>query len=213
VGHPQLAIRFWHRVLTLENDPLARIALAKHALETHALGEADAHLTALLTMDASHGEGWLLSGIVAMQRQAYLEAEQAFERAKTCRADPRKASLGMIMAAMGGNHPARAWELIGPLCANEPDDEECMHWFLRCGTALEHWDAIRSRLTSFLMRNPGNMALRFALAGVLLRSGRRAEAQRECDMLRVLDPTFDGLEELTKRLAEPKADLVPHHAA
>ena len=103
--------------------------------------------------------------------------------------------------------------LVVPLCANEPDDEECMHWFLRCGTALERWDAVGSRLTTFLLRNPGNMALRFALAGVLLRSGRRTDAQRECDMLRALDPAFDGLEELTRRLAEPEAHLIPHHAA
>ncbi|MBI4002743.1 MAG: glycosyltransferase [Nitrospira defluvii] len=211
--HPQLAIPFWRRVLALEDDSQARITLAKHALETGAIGEADSHLVALLKGNPSHGEGWLLRGIVAMQQDEYVEAENAFERAKMSGADPRKASLGMIMAAMGANRPERAWDLLVPLCANEPDDEECMHWFLRCGTALERWDAVGSRLTTFLVRNPGNMALRFALAGVLLRSGRRTDAQRECGMLRALDPSFDGLDELARKLAEPEAHLVPNHAA
>ena len=107
VMHPQLAMPFWQRVLTLENDSLARIALAKHALETGSIGDADVHLTALLKGDPSHGEGWLLLGIVAMQRNKYAEAERAFERAKTAGADPRKASLGMVMAAMGADQPER----------------------------------------------------------------------------------------------------------
>lgn len=213
VMHPQLGIPFWRRVLVLEDDSRGRIALAKHALETGSLDEADAHLTALLKSEPSHGEGWLLRGIVAMQQNQYAEAESAFERAKLSGADPRKASLGMVMAVMGANRPEKAWDLLLPLSANHPDDEECMHWLLRCGTALERWDAVSARLTTFLVRNPGNMALRFALAGVLLRSGRRTEARRECDMLSALDPAFDGLGELTKRLAEPEPHLVPHHAA
>ena len=213
VMHPQLAIPFWRRVLLLENDSQARIALAKHALETGSLDEADAHLSALLKSEPSHGEGWLLRGIVAMQQSQYAEADSAFERAKHLGADPRKASLGQVMAAMGANRPEKAWDMVVPLCANHPDDEECMHWLLRCGTALERWDAVSSRLTTFLVRNPGNMAVRFALAGVLFRSGKRTEARRECDMISALDPTFEGLSELTRRLAEPAPHLVPHHAA
>ena len=211
--HPQLAIPFWRRVLILEDDPQGRIALAKHALESNSLDEADRHLAALLNNEPSHGEGWLLRGIVAMQQIQYAEADQAFERAKRSGADPRKASLGMVMAAMGANRVQKAWDLVEPLCANHPDDEECMHWLLRSGTALERWDAMSSRLTTFLMRNPGNMALRFALAGVLLRSERRMEARRECDKLSALDPTFDGLSELMTMLEEPAPRLVPHHAA
>ena len=213
VMHPQLAIPFWRRVLVLEEDPQARIALAKHALETGILDEADAHVTAMLGADPSQGEGWLLAGIVAMQRNRYKEAESAFERAQGLGADHRKTSLGMVMAAMGANHPEKAWDLLVPLCATEPDDEECMHWLLRCGTALEWWDETSMRLSAFLVRNPGNMALRFALAGVFLRSGHRAEAQREYDMLRILDPALEGLNELARGLAESAGQVVPQHAA
>jgi thioredoxin-like negative regulator of GroEL len=148
-----------------------------------------------------------------MQRNQYGEAEVAFEQANISGADHRKSSLGMVMAAMGAGHFERAWNLLAPLCANEPDDEECMHWLLRCGTALERWEGISARLTTFLVRNPGNMALRFALAGVFLRSGRRAEAQREYDMLRALDPAMEGLDELATKMAEPAAHVVPEHAA
>lgn len=213
VVHPELAIPFWRRVLALEDDPQARIALAKHALEKCILDEADTHLTALLKTDPSNGEGWLLRGIAAMQRSRYGDAEAAFEQANISGADHRKSSLGMVMAAVGAGHFERAWNLLAPLCANEPDDEECIHWLLRCGTALERWEAISARLTTFLVRNPGNLALRFALAGVFLRSGRRTEAQREYDMLRALDPAMEGLDELATKLAEPAAHVVPQHAA
>ncbi len=148
-----------------------------------------------------------------MQLNAYHDAEQAFERAKQSGANKRKASLGLVMAAMGGNRAEAAWSHVIALCADEPDDEECMHWLLKCGTMLQRWDALASRLSSFVVRNPGNIAMRFALAGVLSRAGRRAEAQREYDWLRAMAPTFEGLDELAKQLAESERRLVPNHAA
>ena len=212
IGHPELALPFWKRVLPLKNDPEARLALAKQALEMGAIQEADGHVTALLQAESSHGEGWLLRGILAMQLNAYHDAEQAFERAKQSGANKRKASLGLVMAAMGGNRAEAAWSQVIALCADEPDDEECMHWLLKCGTMLQRWEALAARLASFVARNPGNIAMRFALAGVLLRAGRRADARREYDWLRAMVPTFEGMDELAKQLAESER-LVPNHAA
>lgn len=213
VARPILAVAFWERILILEEDSYARIGLAKQALETGSVDEAERHLTALLAQEPSHGEGWLLRGIVSMQHNAHAEAEQAFERAKLNGADQRKASLGIVMATMGDNRPESAWSQLTWLCAHNPDDEECMHWLLRCGTMLQRWNEVAVRLTAFLARNPGNVALRFALAGVLLRSGRRAEAQREYDCLCALAPTLEGMEELARQLAQPEGHLVPNHAA
>lgn len=211
IAQPQLAFPFWERILRMEEDPYARIALAKHALETEALHDADHHLTALLKHEPSHGEGWLLRGIVAMQRLSYAEAERAFEQAKRLGADQRKATMGMVMAAMGDNRPEAAWSEITGLCAHEQDDEECMHWLLRCGTMLQRWTDVGVRLSAFLGRNPGNLAMRFALAGVLLRAGRRGDAQREYDCLLALAPGMEGLDELERQLAAPQ--LEPDHAA
>jgi thioredoxin-like negative regulator of GroEL len=121
--------------------------------------------------------------------------------------------MGLVMALMGGNQPEAAWTEIVALCAHDPDDEECMHWLLRCGTMLQRWEALAARLSSFVARNPGNIAVRFALAGVLLRAGRRVDAQREYDWLRAMVPTFEGMDELAKQLAESERRLVPNHAA
>jgi GT2 family glycosyltransferase len=213
VAHPHLAIPFWRRVLMLEDDSYARIGLAKHALETGSLDEAESHLVALMKCHPSNGEGWLLHGILRIQQHAYKEAADAFERARAYGADQRKASLGMVMAAMGAGQTESAWSTLMPLCDNAPDDEECIHWLLRCGTVLERWDAVRSRLSFFLARNPGNAAMRFAFAGVLLRCGRGMEAQREYEWLCALYPSFDGLDELARKLSEPGVRLIPHHAA
>lgn len=121
--------------------------------------------------------------------------------------------MGLVMAAIGNNRPERAWSEITAVCAQQPDDEECMHWMLKCGTMLQSWDVLASRLSSFVARNPGNIAMRFALAGVLLRAGRRADAQREYDWLRAMAPTFEGMDELARQLAESERHLVPNHAA
>ena len=175
--------------------------------------EADNHVTALLQAEPSHGEGWLLRGILAMQLNAYRDAEQAFEQAKQAGANPRKAMLGLVMAAMGDNRAEAAWSHVAGLCADHPDDEECMHWMLKCGTFLQRWEALASRLSSFVARNPANIAMRFALAGVLLRADRRADAQREYEWLRAMVPTFEGMDELGKHLAGSERPLVPNHAA
>ncbi len=210
---PKLAIPFWRRILTFEEDSYARIGLAKQALKTGAFDEADLHVTALLEHEPTHGEGWLLRGIVAMQVNAYQDAEQAFERAKRFGGDRRKASLGIVMAAMGAGRTEAAWTESTTLCADEPDDEECMHWMLKCGTMLQRWDALASRLSSFVARNPGNIAMRFALAGVWLRAGRRADAQREYDWLRAMAPGLEGMDELAQQLTGFERRLVPNHAA
>jgi GT2 family glycosyltransferase/Flp pilus assembly protein TadD len=211
IALPQLAIPFWERILSLEEDPYARIGLAKHALETGSFHEADRHLTALLEHEPSHGEGWLLRGIVAMQRRAYADAAQSFTHAKHLGADQRKATMGVVMAAIGDNRPEAAWKHICELCAHEPDDEECMHWLLRCGTMLHRWNEVGARLSAYLGRNPGSLAMRFAFAGVLLRAGRRGDAQREYECLRALAPDMEGMDELGRQLTAPQ--LAPDHAA
>ena len=78
---------------------------------------------------------------------------------------------------------------------------------------LQRWDEVASRLAIFLARNPGNLPMRFAFAGVLLRAGRKVQAQREYYTLSVLDPAFDGMNDLAKQLGEPETRSVPNHAA
>lgn len=202
VDEPLLAVAFAQRSLAVKEEPIAYVTLAKHYMGEGALNEADQYLKRALALEPSHGDALLLHGILLMQRQAYADAEAAFERALACGADQRKARLGLIMAAMGGGHAERAWTEAMRLCEQLPDDEEAAHWLLRTGTALERWDALAQRLATFVARNPASLAMRFARAGVLLRAGRRADAQRECDALRALDPQFDGLAELTCRIAE-----------
>ena len=53
-------------------------------------------------------------------------------------------------------------------------------------------------------------------AGVLLRAGRRADARREYDWLRAIVPTFEGMDELAKHLAEPERPwcrTMPHEVS
>ena len=211
--HPALAEPFWRRVLESEEAADARVALAKQSLEAGRLSEADLHLTKLFIKEPEHGEGFLLRGILAMQRNAYVEAGRAFEQALAHHGDARKARLGVAMSAMGTNQPGRAWEALTQLLTDDPDDSEAMHWLIRAGTLLTKWQDLAERLVSYVVRNPADLHARFALCGVWVRLERMDLARQECDRLRALAPNYDGLSALEKRIAMHGATIASDHAA
>ncbi|MEK7350974.1 MAG: glycosyltransferase, partial [Nitrospirota bacterium] len=213
INAPALALSFWNRVLAIEPDEDGYHELAKDALEQGKLEEAECRLAELRNHNPKHGGGWLLSGILAMQRQRFSEAKTSFERAATYGADSRKAKLGLGMAAMGLADSAGAWELFLVVATEHPDDAETLHWLLRAGTVLQRWEQLEPVLSQYVSRNPGDLSLRFALAGVFLRLNRRADARREHDSISLLDQAFDGLSELASAIDESEPMLTEHHAA
>jgi GT2 family glycosyltransferase/radical SAM superfamily enzyme YgiQ (UPF0313 family)/tetratricopeptide (TPR) repeat protein len=213
IGASNIALSFWKRVLAIGPDADGYHALAKSALEEGRLDEAEHCLGELRSCSPKHGDGWLLSGILAMQRNRLAEAKTAFEQAGTYGADRRKAQLGLGMAAMGLTESADAWELFLAVATDHPDDAETLHWLLRAGTVLQRWEQLEPVLNRYVSRNPGDLSLRFALAGVFLRLTRWADARREHDSIRMLDPAFDGLSELASAIDENEPVLTEHHAA
>jgi GT2 family glycosyltransferase/cytochrome c-type biogenesis protein CcmH/NrfG len=213
VDVPALALSFWTRVLAIEPDADGYHALAKAALEEGRLDEAERRLAELRKHSPKHGDGWLLSGILSMQSQLFAEAKTAFERAATYGANCRKAKLGLGMALMGLADSAGAWKLFLAVATEHPDDAETVHWLLRAGASLQQWEQLEPVLSLYVSRNPGDLSLRFALAGVFLRLNRRPEARREHDSIRLLDPVFDGLSELASAIDEQEPVLAQHYAA
>lgn len=208
-----LAPAFWKRVLSLEEDPDARLALARDALRRSDLKEGRTHVTTLLAKDPHHGEAWLLRGITAMQEEAFTEAEHAFESALSHGADERKARLGRAMAIMGLKQADRAWDCLTTNLERFSDDAESLHWLLRAGAALERWEPLSEHLSRFITRNPADLSVRFALAGVFVRLGRLEAARREYDTLRLLGPTHEGLSDLAKALTQSDIHLASQHAS
>ncbi len=211
IGVSNVALSFWKRVLAIGPDADGYHALAKSALEEGRLDEAEHYLSELRSCSPKHGDGWLLSGILAMQRNRLAEAKTAFEQAGAYGADRRKAQLGLGMAAMGLTESADAWELFLGVATDHPDDAETLHWLLRAGTVLQRWEHLEPVLSRYVSRNPGDLSLRFALAGVFLRLTRWADARREHDSIRMLDPAFDGLSELASAIYENEPALTHHH--
>jgi tetratricopeptide (TPR) repeat protein len=207
IGASNLTGVFWKRVLSLNEDSEARIALARSALEQGLVEQADSHVNILLSSDAQQGEGWFLRGIIAVQRQAFDAASRAFQQALDCGADRRKALTGQGMAAVGLGQPKLAWTAFADVLDQYPDDAAAIHWLLRAGTALERWGPLAEYLQRFVSRNPGDLSLRFALAGVFLRLNRKTDARREYDSIRLLDPVFDGLNELARAIDEQASVL------
>lgn len=213
IGASNLAEAFWLRVLSQNESPDARIALARFALDQGQVEQADSHVNILLSNNAQQGEGWLLRGIIAMQRQAFDAASLAFQKALDYGGDPRKARMGQGMAAAGLGQSEGAWTAFSEVLDRHPDDAEAIHWLLRAGTVLKRWEALAEHLKRFVSRNPGGLSLRFALAGVFLRLNRWTDARHEYDSIRLLDPVFDGLSELASAIDEQASALTHHHAA
>jgi tetratricopeptide (TPR) repeat protein len=210
VGASECAESFWRRLLIVEDATDARVALARLALQRGKLQEADDHVTALLAQSPMHGEGWLLRGVLAMQRQAYSSALSAFEAALAHGGDAKKARMGCGMAEMGQGHADQAWNHFSEVLVADPDHADAIHWLLRAGTALERWDGLFNHLSRFTLRNPADLAARFALAGVAIRLGRRDVAGREYDAVRLLNPAYDGLDALATALACSETCVIPH---
>lgn len=209
---PELTHGFWERMVRFTDASDAQLALARRAIERGNLDGADSHLSTLLSREPQHEEGWLLKGILAMQRQAFDAASLAFQKALDHGGDPRKARMGQGMAAAGLGQPERAWTAFSEVLDGNPDDAEAIYWLLRAGTVLERWEALAEHLKRFVSRNPADLGTRFALAGVLIRAHRYDDARQECERLRALDSAFEGLDELARTIAGKEASLASQHA-
>lgn len=201
LGEPALQQSFLTRYLELKESPDVRVALLRVLLTQKNLAAAEQHLNKLLAGSPHHTEGLLLHGIFCIQREQYREAETSFSLAMEQGADRKKCLMGMGMASLGRAYAQGAWEQFLLVLAEHPDDAEAVHWLLRAGTAQNRWVELSGHLRQYVSRNPGDLAVRFALAGVLVRAERIDEARHEHDALQAVAPEFDGLAELGRVIA------------
>lgn len=200
-------IRFLSRFVSLTDEPAERLALARLLLEQKNLPAAEEQVRMALASVPDHPEGLFLQGVLCMQREQYVEAERAFSTAFHRGADRAKCLMGMGMAAMGRSYPQGAWEKFCEVLADHPDDPEAIHWLLRAGAAQNRWGELIRYVRAYVERNPGDLATRFALTGVLLRADRIEEARKEQEVIRALDPAYDGLAELEEAISKKEAVL------
>jgi len=199
-GLPERAPAFWSRLLALEENTVARAALATAALEHGDAAAADEHVSALLARRPEDPRGWLVRGVLALQQQAFAAAADAFRRAAVNGGDARKCALGLGMAALGSGANEEAWQTFADLVREQPEDAEAVHWLLRAGCVLERWRALRPFLAESVARAPRDAALRFALAGIQVRLGDLDAARGEYQTLCATAPEFDGLASLASAL-------------
>lgn len=202
---PISRMKFLSRYVALVDAPTERLSLIRALLEQKDLVGAEEQLRILLASSPNHAEGLLLRGILHMQREQYEPAETAFGSAMREGADRKKCLMGMGMAAMGRAYTQGAWEHFLHVLEEYPDDAEAIHWLVRAGTAQNRWDELSRHLCKYLVRNPADLAIRFALAGVLVRGEQIEAASLEYEALRALAPTFDGLNELGQAIARKQA--------
>ncbi|MDH4152409.1 MAG: FkbM family methyltransferase [Nitrospira sp.] len=204
---PVFRARFLARYLKLADVQAERLKLIRMFLEQKNLLGAEEQLRILLDVSPDHAEGLVLKGILCMQHEQFGQAELAFSAALRQGAERRKCLMGMGMAAMGRAYTQGAWERFLEVLAEHPDDGEAIHWLLRAGTAQNRWQELGEHLHRYTTRNPGDLAARFALTGVLLRGEQIEAARREYDALCKVDASYDGLEQLGQAISWREAVL------
>lgn len=198
---PDVAKECQRRAETLSDPASGELEQIRTALSSGQLSQASSRVDALLKLHPTHAEALLLRSILHMQREQYREAEIAFTTALNHGANRRKCLMGIGMASMGRAYPQGAWQTFLRVLAENPDDPEVVHWLLRAGTAQNRWRELSVQLRNYLARNPSDLSVRFAYAGVLLRADHVETARQEYDQLRALAPTYEGLAELGQAIA------------
>jgi len=202
------AQRFWKKLLTMVEHSKARLGLAHSAIKAGNFLEGQQHLDVLRNKFPQTVEGFTLQGILYMQGQKFLEAKREFEQAVKLDPDNLKAQLGLGQAYMGQGQNMEAWKVFEGRVPSEPDAVEVLNGLIQAGTALARWDELAHILLRFLERNPANVDIRFALAGVAYRAGQVEQTQQQLAMLRLLKPDYEGLEDL-ETLLQPSNDPTP----
>ena len=147
-----------------------------------------------------------MQGILYMQGQKFLEAKREFEQAVKLDPDNLKAQLGLGQAYMGQGQNMEAWKVFEGRVPSEPDAVEVLNGIIQAGTALARWDELAHILLRFLERNPANVDIRFALAGVAYRAGQVEQVQQQLAMLRLLKPDYEGLDDLGALLEKSQSE-------
>ena len=202
---------FLKRVLDLGEDREVREKLARYALNCGNLGEASRHINAILTLNLNDGLGWWLEGILAIQSQEYTKSTQSFQQALTHGYDGQKTRLGLGIAWIGLGNAQNAWSAFEEVFVSDADNKEAVNGLLQSGTMMESWDQLQRHLTRYVDRNPADCDTRFALAGVQLRAGYLESAKEHFNYLRIVNPGYEGLEDLARLLCSSyaQANLVP----
>ena len=204
---PSVAEEYRRRVESLNDPAFRELEEIRAALAGGQLSTASTRVDALLKQYPTHAEALLLRAILHMQREQYREAEIAFTTALNQGANRKKCLMGIGMASMGRAYPQGAWQTFLRVLAENPDDADVIHWLLRAGTAQNRWRELSVQLHNYLARNPSDLSVRFAYAGVLLRADQVDASRQEYDQLRALAPTYEGLVELGQAIAAQESVL------
>ena len=104
------------------------------------------------------------------------------------------------MAWIGLGNAQNAWSAFEEVFVADADNKVAVNGLLQSGTMMEWWDKLQLHLTRYVDRNPADCDTRFALAAVQSRAGDLERAKEHLNYLRLVNPDFEGLEDLARLL-------------
>lgn len=182
------------------DDVTALARRARDAMMGGQLREATSLVKQLEREAPQHPETWLVRAVLAMQLAEHETALESFSGALARGANPYRAKLGMGMALTASQRFEEAWAILSELTERYASESRLAHSLFRVGVALRRWGPMVGPLERYLQLNPGDDAMRFALASVCLRAGDQHLARSHYETLRERTPDYRGLEELASEL-------------
>lgn len=138
-------------------------------------------------------------GSLALHRSNAAAAESYFRQALTLAKEvPILAGLGLALAAQG-----RSSEAIGFLdqaLEIEPSAQTAIHGLVQAAFQSGEFATAERRVRAFLELHPGNLDLRFTLAGLCCQLGDLQAARDAVEQIEIFDPAYSGLVELKQKL-------------
>lgn len=182
------------------DDVSALARRARDAMMGGQLREATALVKRLEAEAPQHPETWLVRAVLAMQLAEHETALESFAGALARGANAYRAKLGMGMALTASQRFEEAWAILSELSERFATESRLAHSLFRVGVALGRWGPMVGPLERYLRLNPGDDAMRFALASVCLRAGDHHLARSHYETLRQRTPDYRGLDELAAEL-------------
>lgn len=162
-------------------------------------------------------EGWDSSsvrlmkarGAVALATGKIAEAKSLFDRALTIAPTDLNLLTGSGMCMVVAGKPSEAMPMFEKVLAQCPDHLVALHQLLECSYAVTAFSKAESAIRRYLSVKPGDVAIRFCLAGVLYKQGLMAAASAELTRVLVEDPGNSAALELQAMIAKQSAPVEP----
>ena len=143
-----------------------------------------------------NSKGWLGSGLLALHRNDYKMADVCFNKSLENEPDNDKAYCGLGIVRIKRKDLVGAMDYFCKALDSNHENLSACKFLLELSYTLEQFEKIEIYLTIFVELHPANLPMRFGLAGVQYKRGKREESIKSLEHILALDPEHEAAHEM-----------------